>query len=307
MIVAMSERAIPKRLEVGDKVRLVSPATAPSEEILLHSINVLEGLGLEVEIGKHALDKYGFLAGTDEDRLDDLNDALRDPAVKAVITTRGGRGAYRIANGIDFEAARQNPKPIVGFSENTIIHLAMLKHCNIPGLHGAPRIVENIGRSAESFHQALFTTEPIIIQTDSNESTAALTTSGKAEGVLIGGNQDLIATAAGWMLPDFKDAILLLEAVDMRIGHIDRQLTMLKNAGHLNGIKGIAIGQYTDCGESDGWTSIDMLRDQLGSLSIPILGGLPIGHGKEPMSVPIGTKALLDADEGILTVSPCVR
>jgi muramoyltetrapeptide carboxypeptidase len=301
-MMSMNEVLMPQRLEVGDKVRLISPATAPSEEILEHSINVLEGLGLVVEIGKHALDRHGYLAGTDEDRLADLNDALRNPEIKAVFTTRGGRGAYRIADGIDFEAARQNPKLIVGFSENTILHLAILKHCNIPGLHGAPRVVEGSGRSAESFKQALFTTEPIVIKTDTSELTAELTTQGRAEGVLIGGNQDLIATAAGWMLPDFKDAILLLEAVDMRIGQIDRQLTMLKNAGHLDGIKGIAIGQYTDCGESDGWTSIDVLRDRLSSFGVPILGGLPIGHGKEPMAVPIGTHAILDADGGTLTV-----
>lgn len=302
---------VPAKLKPGDRVRFVSPASTPTRESVEHGKAVLEEMGLQVEVGKHIFDEYGYLAGKDEDRLADLNDALRDPGVKAIIATRGGKGAYRIADGLDFEAARKHPKLFVGFSENTIIHLALWKHCRLTGLHGAAWNQEFGTETAESFRRAVLTTERTVIKTNLHESTAQLTTQGKATGTLLGGNQDMLATAAGWTLPSFDGAILLLEAVGMKLGHIDRQLTMLKNAGHLEGVKAVAVGQYTDC-SSDAttqgdWTAIDVLRGQLHRLNVPILGGLPIGHGKNPIAIPIGTMATLDANTGTLTVAPGVQ
>ena len=270
-------------------------------------MGMLTQLGLTCEIAPHALDEHRYMAGTDEDRLADLNDALRDPGVQAIFATRGGKGAYRIADGLDFAAARANPKILLGFSEITILHLALLKHARVAGIHGAPWDPESFGAAtAASFRQAVFTTDPITIRSIAHEPTGALTTGGVATGPLIGGNQDSIATAAGWGLPSFEGAILLLESVNMRLGHIDRQLTMLRNAGHLRGIVGVAVGQYTNCGpesfEPPEWSVIDVLRDRLCSLGVPVLGGLPIGHGPSPNAVPIGTMATLDADAGQLRV-----
>src|SRR5262249_7147263 len=103
------------RLQPGDRVRLVSPASPPERDKVAQGARLLEQWGLEVEFGAHVFDRFGhFLAGRDEDRLADLNDALRDPGVRAVITTRGGKGAYRIAHAVDFAAVRKNPKPLVG-------------------------------------------------------------------------------------------------------------------------------------------------------------------------------------------------
>jgi muramoyltetrapeptide carboxypeptidase len=302
---------IPLRLKPGDRVRLVSPASTPSKEHLDKTVATLEKLGLQVEISKHAMDEYGYLAGKDEDRLSDINDALRDSGIKAIIATRGGKGAYRIADGLDFEAARKYPKLLIGFSEITILHLALWKHCRLTAIHGAAWD-ESFGKeTAESFRKAVMTTEPVIIKSNPDEPTAALTISGKVSGILLGGNQDMIAIAAGWMLPSFEGAILLLEAVDMRLGMIDRQLTMLQNAGHLKGIKGVIVGQYFKCGPDattqGEWTAIDVLRDRLAKFNVPILGGLPIGHGEHPVAVPLGTMATLDADKGILTVEAGVR
>lgn len=305
---------LPERLKAGDRVRFVSPASPISREHL--GVKALEDLGLIVEYGEHVFDvddTIDFLAGKDEDRLKDINDAFRDPGVKAVIATRGGKGAYRIANGLDFEAARRNPKLLIGFSEITILHMALMKHGVLGGIHGAPWS-ESFGKeTAESFIKAVTTAEPITVHSTANETTHTLTTSGKAEGILIGGNQDSIATAAGWALPSFDKAILLIEAVNLRLGHIDRQLTMLINTGIIKNIVGIAIGQYTDCGNATDPTGnsrcseIDILRDRFATLGVPILGGLPIGHGKNPIAVPIGTKAVLDADSGTLKIEPGVR
>lgn len=314
MTQSIQDVILPAKLRPGDRVRFVSPASpAPKDSI---NPEVLEDLGLVVEYGKHVYDVYDtidYLAGKDEDRLADINEALRDPGIKAIIATRGGKGAYRIADGLDFEAARKHPKLLIGFSEITILHMTLLKHGIGGGIHGAPWD-ESFGKeTAASFVKAVTTTDPVTIRSTKKEHTHTLTTRGKAEGVLIGGNQDSIATAAGWALPNFDKAILLIEATNMRVGHIDRQLTMLINSGIIKNVAGIAIGQYTDCGNatdpsgSTKCTEIDILRDRFGQLGVPILGGLPIGHGKRPIALPIGTKAILDADAGILTVAAGVR
>lgn len=301
----------PPRLREGDTVRFVSPASTPEPATVELACRYLSSLGLNVEVAPHVFDKWGYLAGRDEDRLDDINAAIRDPDVRAIITTRGGKGAYRIADRLDFGAARADPKLLVGFSEITVLHMALLKNCGLAAVHGACWPPQQFGGpTAASFEAAVFTADAIRIAAVPHEPTAVLTTTGRATGHLIGGNQDSLATSAGWALPDLSGAILLVEGENQRLGHIDRQLTMLMNAGHLQGLRGVAIGQYTNC-ESDAstqgsWTVLDVLRDRIGQLDVPVLGGLPIGHGDRPLAVPIGTVATMDADAGSLTVDPAV-
>ena len=274
-------------------------------------METLSDLGLVVEVGAHASDRLGYLAGQDQDRLADINDALRDPGVRAVIATRGGKGAYRIAAELDVAAVLNDPKPIVGFSEITVLHLFLLKECGLTGIHGAAWAAAAHGQvSADSFRMAAFEADPVTVSREHYEPTAALTTTGSATGPLIGGNQDMVAISSGWALPSLDGAILLLEAFNLRLGHIDRQLTMLMNSGALDGIVGVAVGQYTECGADAStqgdWTEIDVLRDRLSLLDVPVLGGLPIGHGKNARAVPLGSMATLDADGGTLTVESAV-
>jgi muramoyltetrapeptide carboxypeptidase len=300
----------PPSLQRGDRVALVSPASTPGADGVTGAVRYLESLGLVPEVGTHALDELKYLAGTDENRLADLNHAIRDPGIRAIVATTGGKGAYRIADGLDFAALAADPKLLIGFSEITILHLAVWKNCRLPGIHGAPWDDSFGPESAASFLQSAFRSESTLLHSRIDEPTIALTTSGRARGVLIGGNQDSIATAAGWALPKLDGAILLLEAVNQQLGHIDRQLTMLSKAGHLDGLVGVAVGQYTECGaqasESADHDTLWVLRDRLAPLGVPILGGLPIGHGRHPRAVPVGTWAELDADVGRLKVAPAV-
>ena len=115
----------PPKLRVGDRVKFVSPASTPSREGVRRGAEIVTAWGLRVEMGRHMFDTRGhYLAGRDEDRLADINEALRDPGIRAIFATAGGKGAYRIADGLDFEAACLDPKPLIGFSETTILHLA---------------------------------------------------------------------------------------------------------------------------------------------------------------------------------------
>jgi len=296
----------PAKLQVGDMVRLVSPGSPPNRDDVLQTQRTLESWGLQVSLGDNVFNKYGYLAGTDDERLSDLNNALRDTSVRAIVATRGGKGSYRIADQLDFAAARNDPKFLVGFSDITILHMSLWKRSKIVGLHGALYVDETTGDiphlRSESLRAALMTRGPTIIASREEEYTFQLTTNGTARGPLLGGNLDMIATGAGWALPDLHGAILFIEAVDLYLGQVDRQLTMLRNAGHLDGIAGIAVGQFTKFNPSKGITIIGLLRDHLSRLGVPILGGLPLGHGDHPATVPLGATAVLDAKAGTLTV-----
>jgi muramoyltetrapeptide carboxypeptidase len=292
---------LPSPLRPGDKVRFVSPASTPDREAVVAGARIFESWGLDVDFGEHAFRKLAYLAGSDDERVADFNAALRDPGVRAIVTTRGGRGSYRIADRLDFAAARRDPKFVVGFSDITVLHLGLWQHCRLIGIHGS---LMPDGEDGETLRRALMTSGDIRIQARETEETAALTTGGTADGRLIGGNLDTISAAAGWSLPSLEGAILLLEAVSMFVGQIDRQLTMLRKAGHLDGIVGIAVGQFTDCFKPiDGFTVIDLLRDHLGRLNVPILGGLPLGHGHQPVSTLVGAMASLDAGSGQLSIA----
>jgi len=291
-------------LQAGDRVRLVSPASFPENPGSIDElISVLSGWGLRVEIGDHALDRRGYMAGRDEDRAADLNAAHSDPGVRAVITTRGGAGAYRILDRLNYDAIRADPKPLVGFSDITYLHLAIWQHCRVPGIHGCL-----VGHHAiRTTRHLLTSTEPAILHRNPRLMSVAAEVTGHAHGVLIGGSLQALAGMIGAGLPDLDGDILLIEAErQVGLGQIGRRLTQLISSGALKDIRGIALGRfpgfedYTD----RGWNLIDVLRDRLTPLGIPILGGLELGHGPDPHAVALGATAELDTTSGTLTLAP---
>jgi muramoyltetrapeptide carboxypeptidase len=310
---AVQTAVLPLRLEPGNRVRFVSPASTPDRELVARGVEVLTGWGLQVEIGDHAFDTLGYLAGTDEDRVADLNDAFRDPGVRAVFATTGGKGAYRIADRLDFDAVRLDPKPLVGFSDITALHLALWKELGLVGIHGPfvnwyePYCGPDC---AEAFRRALMTTDEIVVRQDPTELSAALTGGDAVTGFLMGGHLDTVRCAIGTDLCSLDGAILLIEANrGSGLGMVDRSLTQLRRSGLLDGLRGVAVGQITgfEDDEINDWTVLDVLRDGLAKLGVPVLGGLPIGHGPQPATVPLGTMASLDPVAGTLTVAPGVR
>jgi muramoyltetrapeptide carboxypeptidase len=300
----------PRLLKRGDRVRFLSPGSTPDRDSVMRCKVLLESWGLVVEIGQHAFECHGFFAGTDDNRLADLNSALRDPGIRAIFATRGGKGSYRIADRLDFDAAQRNRPFVVGFSDVTVLHLALWNSCRLVGLHG-PMMSFNsdmVGPTAiDALRRCLMTEDKIILDSNPAIPTAMLTTSGNASGPLLGGNLDTLAIAAGWTLPPLSGAIWLLEGVAMGLGHVDRQLTMLARAGHLDGLAGVAVGEFIDCSTHSEWTVIDVLKDHLHGLGVPVIGGLAVGHGRNPRSLPIGASAFLDADSGTLTIEAAGR
>lgn len=302
--------SLPHRLQPQDRVRLVSPSSPPEPDRVARGVTILTSWGLKVELGAHVFDRYGhFLAGKDEDRLADLNDALRDPGVRAIFTTTGGKGAGRIAHGLDFTAARNDPKPLIGYSDTTILHLALWRECGFAGFHGphAGWDENHYGdEAALSLRQALMEPETLIVAQDRCDLTADVVIEGKVSGMLMGGNLTMIGRSVGWACPDFCGCILLIEAIDMPIGQIDGTLTQLRRSGRLDGVQGIAVGQFIRSAEPrpGKWSVIDVLYDHFLPLNVPVLGGLPIGHGPRPLTVPLGTNATLDTSARTLTIEP---
>jgi muramoyltetrapeptide carboxypeptidase len=296
----------PAPLRSGDVVRFVSPASPPTEEGVAHATEILRSWGLRVQLARNVFSRcprLDYLAGTDEERLADFNEALRDPEVRAIIATRGGKGAYRIADKIDFAAARADPKFVVGFSDITILHLALWRQCRLMGIHGAIAAQDaafDASATNDALRLVLMDGGPHILTSHSGEATSALTTKGNARGRLIGGNLDMVATSAGWTLPSLRGAILLLEAVNMGLGQVDRQLTMLANSGCVAELAGVAIGQFTEF--ATGNRVLDVLGDHLSRWNVPVLGGLPLGHGPNPRTAITGAIASLDADAATLTL-----
>ncbi|RKN50922.1 S66 peptidase family protein [Micromonospora endolithica] len=308
---AADDAVRPPALRPGDTVLLVSPSGPTNPERVARGVELLTGWGLRPVPAPHAYARHGYLAGTDELRAADLNAAFADPEVRGVICTRGGYGAQRVVDAIDYDAVRRDPKVVAGFSDITALQFALWRGARLATVHGpgaAWRDERTPLSSAESLHRALTVAEPVTVTADAGAETGPVRVPGRAAGRLLGGNLCLVVASLGTPdMPDLTGAVLLLEDVQEPPYKVDRMLTQLRRAGVLDGLAGVAVGQFTDC--ADGWAVdvADVLTDRLGDLGVPVLGGLPIGHGPHQLTVPVGTQALLDATTGTLTISPAVR
>ena len=212
-----------------------------------------------------------------------------------IATGGAGEGAYRIAAGLDFAAREAVSEAAHRIQrDHDVLHLILFQNARLPGIHGAPWGRERFGEaSADSFVHAVTRAEPTVVRQNSRQATSSLTTHGRARGILLGGNHEMVATSAGWALPSLSGRILLLEAVGQWLGALDRQLTMLLEAGYLDGLAGVAVGQYEHCGRPDpgpmiGRSSMYYATGWRGP-AVPVLGGLPIGHGAGALAVPVRT------------------
>ncbi|WP_341721350.1 LD-carboxypeptidase [Micromonospora sp. FIMYZ51] len=290
---------------------LVSPSGPTRPERVARGIELLTGWGLRPVLAPNVYARHGYLAGTDALRAADLNTAFADPEIRGVICTRGGYGAQRVVDAIDMATVRRDPKVVAGFSDITALQLALWRGVRLAGVHGpgaAWRDERTPLASAESLHAALTTTAPVTVRAVPTEETFGVRVPGRAVGRLLGGNLCLVVASLGTPdMPDLTGAVLLLEDVQEPPYKVDRMLTQLRRAGALDGLAGVAVGQFSDC--ADGWPIgvADVLTERLGDLGVPVLGGLPIGHGPGQLTVPVGTRATLDAAAGTLTVTAAVR
>ena len=306
----------PFRLEPGMTVGIIAPASAPgSAQTVENGIKVLEEHGYKVKLGKYALEKNGFFAGTDRQRLADIHSMFRNPKIHAIICLRGGYGTPRLLKDIDYKLIKEHPKIFVGFSDITGLHIAFSQMTGLVTFHG-PMLASNIanekGRkySIGSLLRILSKPEPFgSILKGSGIRRGRTIRKGRATRALIGGNLSLLVTHLGtpW---DFstKGKIVFIEDIGETNYRIDRMLTHLLNAGKLADAAGIVFGYFTDCEEkpsADGRPTQkieEILCERTGRLGIPVAYGFPFGHESLTATLPYGIKATFDATKSDLII-----
>jgi muramoyltetrapeptide carboxypeptidase len=298
----------PPRLRKHDLISVISPASAPLDPSRVHrGAEYFESLGYRVTISKNVFNSNGYLAGTDDERAEDLNQAFADKNVKAIICSRGGYGTPRILDKIDYESIRKNPKIFVGYSDITALQLAIFRETRLVTFSGPMMAVEfglESGKKIDPFTEEKFfdlVTSDKKIGPIKSHKDYRLAYSGKqrSKGRLIGGNLSLITSIFGTdYLPDFAGSILLLEEVSEEPYSIDRMLTQLRLARILNSVSGFALGQFTDCAPAEPNKPFrkleDILNDDLLSSGKASVSNVPYGHLPCKLTLPIGGLVSID-------------
>jgi muramoyltetrapeptide carboxypeptidase len=303
----------PIRISDDATIGIISPASCPpDEEIYRQGVNYLKNLGYNVVESEHVLSKRGYLAGNDVDRVNDLNQMFYDPRINAIICSRGGYGAPRIIDQIDFEAIQQNPKIFIGYSDITSLNLAIWQKTGVVSFSGSMVAVE-MGKGIDQFTENYFwktltSIEPIGILPNPDNVPIKVFNHGKSEGRLLGGCLSLIDVLLGTpYCPEYNDAILFIEDIDEEPYRVDRYLAQLKLAGILNQVSGIVVGQFIDCEPKDpekpSLELDEIFQDYFGPLNIPIITNFAYGHGPIKHIIPIGVHAILDTDQGGLRIT----
>jgi muramoyltetrapeptide carboxypeptidase len=288
-----------ERLRPGSRVAVVAPAGPVPGERLDAGLAVLRGWGLEVVVMEHARGSdpvLPYLAAADAARADDLMRAWCDPGIDAVFCTRGGFGVQRMVDLLDWDAlAAAGPKVLVGFSDVTALHQTFGARLGLSTIHGP--VVAQLGGGDEAMRSHLRT---MLFEPDKalalTPDPCAVLVEGRADGVLTGGNVALLAAQVG--TPGSRGAdgcIAVLEEIGEEPYRLDRLLTQLLRSGWFDGVRGIVVGQLSDCGPEDRVHAL--LLDRLAPLGVPLVTGAPFGHDQPNLAFPCGVPAELDATD----------
>ena len=289
---------IPNLLRAGDKVAVVATARVVNEQAVKTGIKILSGWGLHVLEGNALYECHQLFAGTDQQRLIDLQKALDNPDVKAVICARGGYGTTRIIDKLDWTSFQQSPKWVCGFSDITslLCHIHKMGyaslHCSMPQLFTEECSKQDIS----SLRQALFE-KPCMIEAKPFPHNQ----SGRGEGSLIGGNLSMLVHLIGSSSDINTDGkILLLEEVNEYQYQLDRMMVQLARSSKLSKLAGVAVGHLTNIKEGDLSFSIDVMgivKSHLEHLRVPIGFGFPFGHESPNLAIPMGVKGVLTVND----------
>lgn len=303
----------PARLTPGDTIGLISPSgpttadggTTP--ETLELARRKLHGVGFRTVLAPHARDVRGYLAGADADRAADLRAMFADPMVKAILCIRGGYGAHRLLDALDYDLVRRNPKVFIGYSDVTALHMAFHTQAGFVTFHGpmAGAISQADPHDFLGLLRAVTRSGPLgpLANPPAGPHIETLVP-GVAEGELIGGNAAVLTALMGTRyLPEFKGTILFLEDLGDHVYRLDRKLAHLRLAGVLDEVAGIVIGECCYTPEpAPPLTVRQILEDFVVPIGKPAIYGLACGHGTYHLTFPVGVRARLDATEGVLSI-----
>jgi muramoyltetrapeptide carboxypeptidase len=294
---------MPPLLSPGDCVGIAAPAShipKGNEEFLHRGVERVQEMGFEVRYSPSLLKrKHLYLAGTDEERAQELMEMFLDPEVKAILCARGGYGTQRIIPYLDADLMRSHPKPLVGCSDITVLLIYLLQRCLVIPFHGpnvaTRQFVEGDAEMAHALKGALTAPFPPA------EITCSVLRDGEAHGEIIGGCLSCLVTTVGTPYePDLHGRILFVEDVDEPPYKIDRMLTHLKNVGKLQEVKGVVFGQMPGC-DTDKALLREVILDVLKEIEGPVLFGFPSGHGARNLTIPLGVPVKIH--EGVVSFS----
>ena len=302
----MSDNKIqPPFLKPGDEVAIISPAWSVDEEKINNGVNVLEGWGLKVHIGRNALNQDGPYAGTDRQRISDLQEVTDNKNIKAVLCSRGGYGMLKIIDKVDFSALKRYPKWFVGFSDVTILLIWLSEKVNMVSVHGEMPLnyknKQTCPETLESLHGALFGhLEPVRWRGEFSGLS-------DVTGEVTGGNLSLLYSLIGTSAePKTRGRILFIEDTGEYFYHLDRMMTSLKLAGKLKGLSALVTGGFTKMAETRvplGKSAEKIISDITARYKYPVMSGFPAGHINDNRAFYIGKTARIKikGEEAVLS------
>jgi len=304
------------RLKSGDKLAIVSPGSYISEEELQNSIKNLNELGFETTYSENILLQSGYFAGADKDRAEDLMEKFADKSVKGIVCARGGYGCARILPMLDYDIIRSNPKVLIGYSDITALLYGIYKKSGLISFHGPVGTSTFNDYSTNNFKKVLINPERTSLFQNStsgdDENVYGVTTiaKGKGKGRLVGGNLSIMISLIGTEFDvDYSNKLIFIEEVGEEPYRIDRMITQMIQAGKFNNAAGVMMGIFRKCEvkkESDltakSFTLMEVLKDRLSSLKIPVVYGMSFGHVNDKFTIPFGALAELDADKQTFTL-----
>jgi muramoyltetrapeptide carboxypeptidase len=300
----------PKPLKKGDKIGLIGASGPTKQERIEPSIKAMEALGLEVVLGESCRANHGFLSGSDELRASDINEMFKDKSIKGIFAIRGGYGASRILDMLDYDMIQKNPKVFAGYSDVTALHSVLNERCKLITFHTpmpSTEFYKGVDEyTMDYFKRNIFTNEPLgILKNPEGEEIKTLV-SGMAIGQLVGGNLSLIASSMGTPYElNTKGKILFLEDVDEYPYKIDRMLLQLKQCGKFRDAAGIILGAWTGCEAKEGDNSLSLMEvfeELIVTENKPTIYNLACGHCMPTISLPLGAKVKIDGYKNQITI-----
>jgi muramoyltetrapeptide carboxypeptidase len=289
---------IPQKLEPGDTIGIAAPGSPFSLKELKTGLSVLESMGYRTYCPESIFNKNGYLAGSDESRADVLNTLFAESGIKAIICARGGFGSIRILPLLNCEVIRKNPKIFSGYSDVTSLLSFLYEKCRLVTFHGPmlTTLPESSQKTRDAFFSALSERSGYEIKLKNGVGLK----NGTASGIMLGGNLATLCHLVGTsFLPSLRGNILFIEEKGEALYRIDRMLTHMKLAGCFDGLAGLLMGSFTDCGSLKDIYKI--VTGVFGDLDIPVLAGFNGGHGKDNITIPLGIKTTLDAGSKIIS------
>lgn len=309
----MIEPVKPPRLRPGQHIRVVAPAGRVDGVKLRHAVEEIRGLGYTVSLGPHVETGFGYWAAGDAERAHDLNQAIRDPEVDAVFFARGGYGAMRILDDLEWSWWRRRPKILLGYSDCTALLASLYRHEGGIGFHGP--VVESGDWSGANGQRALrllngesgrLHQDPLI------SVNGVMSPTGGTTGTLMGGNLSLVAallaTGHSWPFNIEHPVVLYLEDVGEAPYRLDRLLVQCRLAGVFERVSAVIFGEAWQCdaaSERPGFSADEVIASELSRLKVPAFVGLPAGHGPHKETLPMGARVRLQ-DHWLELLEPAV-